>query len=251
MNNRSVYLIIVLLTAMILILGVSLTVRVYSKPTIAHKTVMLSLIKKFPEPSVRIMPLGDSITAGIGSIGRGGYRVTLWNDCKAVGWNIDFVGSQQSGPDSLPERSDEGHPGWRIDQLSRYVVGWLKTYQPQIILLHIGTNDIIQDHSLNTAPDRLSNLINQITTTLPTATVIVAQIIPLRDPVLNAKVVKYNSAIPVVVQHMAAQDKHVTYVDMYHVVPSSDLPDRIHPNNSGYTLMAGVWYQALKSILNA
>ena len=252
MNNRSIYLVIVLLIAMILILGTSVTLRVSSKPAVAHDTAILSLLKNVlaPQPPVRIMPLGDSITAGIGSTARGGYRVTLWNECKAAGWNVAFVGSQQSGPDSLPEKSHEGHPGWRIDQLSNYIVSWLKLYQPHIILLHIGTNDIIQNHSVSAAPLRLSYLINQITTTLPTAIVIVALIIPLSNPILNAKVMTYDSDIPAVVQHMAEQDRHVEYVDMYSAVPISDLPDKIHPNNSGYTLMAGVWYQALKAILH-
>jgi lysophospholipase L1-like esterase len=80
--------------------------------------------------------------------------------------------------------------------------------------------------------------------------VIVAEIIPLGNPILNAKVATYNRAIPAMVQHMMAQGRHVKYVDMYNAVPLSDLPDKIHPNNSGYALMASVWYEALKSTLH-
>ena len=124
------------------------------------------------------------------------------------------------------------------------------TYRPHIILLHIGTNDFVKNDDPPQAPARLSRLLNLITTTLPGATVIVAQILPLpRSAGLNAEVVAYNAAIPGIVQANVAQGKHVQYVDMYHAVPASLLPDQIHPNDAGYALMAKVWLQALLPLL--
>lgn len=96
----------------------------------------------------------------------------------------------------------------------------------------------------------MSQLINLIAATLPGATVIVAQILPLpRSARLNAEVVAYNAAIPGIVQADVAQDKHVQYVDMYHAVPPSMFPDQIHPNDAGYALMAEVWLHALLPLL--
>lgn len=212
-----------------------------------NTTVALLLSKKNPIPAdaIKIMPLGDSITMGVNSSDLGGYRVTLWSEIESAGWHVAFVGSQTSGPPSLTDQEHEGHPGWRIDQLSSHIVSWLEAYQPQIILLHIGTNDFIQNHQVSTAPARLNYLITQITTTLPHAIVIVAQITPLGTPRLNAEVVTYNKAIPPMVRLMSAQGKHVSYVDMYDAVPLKDISDHIHPNDSGYALMAHVWYTAL------
>lgn len=198
---------------------------------------------------IKIMPLGDSITYGQGSSTGGGYRLQLWNDLRARGFLIDFVGSVQAGPASF-DRDHEGHPGWRINQIAAEIVSWLMSYRPHIILLHIGTNDFVKNDDPTQAPARLSRLLNLITTTLPAATVIVAQILPLpRRARLNAEVIAYNATIPRMVQADVVQGKHIQYVDMYHAVPPSMLPDQIHPNDAGYALMAKVWLQALFPLL--
>ena len=199
---------------------------------------------------IKIMPLGDSITYGQGSSTGGGYRLPLWNDLRARGFPIDFVGSLETGPASF-NRDHEGHPGWTINQIAVEVVNWLMTYRPHIILLHIGTNDFVKNDDPTQAPARLSHLLNLITTTLPGATVIVAQILPLpRSARLKAEVVAYNATIPGIVQANVAQGKHVQYVDMYHAVPPGLLPDQIHPNDAGYALMARVWLHALLPLLS-
>src|SRR3954463_4311363 len=87
---------------------------------------------------VRVMPLGDSITEGTQV--PGGYRIGLWQRLSGGGYRIDYVGSQFNGPSSLPDHDHEGHPGWRIDQIDANIGGWLQTYRPQTVLLHIGTN---------------------------------------------------------------------------------------------------------------
>jgi lysophospholipase L1-like esterase len=222
-----------------------------AQPSTTRSFITLSLYgRQLPEQNtIRIMPLGDSITAGIGTLDRGGYREPLLEKCQISGWNVSFVGSQQDGPGNMLDRYNEGHPGWRIDQISRKVVGWLEATQPQIILLHIGTNDIIQGYSPGVAAARLQYLLDQITTTEPNTDVIVAQIIPLGKPLLDAKVAAYNRYIPFITHQMAARGKHVLCIDMYNVVPVGDLVDGIHPNVAGYALMANEWYQALKPIV--
>jgi lysophospholipase L1-like esterase len=214
-------------------------------------TLYLAFLCSIPTPAVhtaadpiKIMPLGDSITYGTNSSNGGGYRTPLWNDLVSQGANVDFVGSQQSGPENS-DLDNEGHPGWRIDQISANIVTWLAIYQPQIILLHIGTNDILQNYDVADAPIRLSRLIHQITTTLPSATLLVAQIIPINTS-SNSQVQTYNSAIPGIVQ-MAGSNVHM--VDMYDAVSPTLLPDNIHPSDAGYGLMANVWYAALLPFL--
>src|SRR6185437_236993 len=146
---------------------------------------------------VKVMPLGDSITDGYTV--PGGYRIGLWQRFVSGGYTVDFVGSQSNGPASLGDHDHEGHPGWRIDQIDANVVGWLGTYQPHTVLLHIGTNDILQNDDVANAPARLSALIDHITATVPTAEVFVAQIIPLANSSQNAQVRTYNAALPAIV----------------------------------------------------
>lgn len=207
-------------------------------------------ISRASQPPIRIMPLGDSITYGEGSSNGGGYRWPLWKALNAQGARVTFVGSMRTGPLLGFVRNNQGMPGWTIRQLSAHVVDWLKTYQPQIILLQIGTNDFVKHDDPAHAPQRLRGLLDQITVTAPAASVIVAQITPLnRGAQLSAEVLTYNAAIPAIVAEEAALGRHVQMVDMYHAVSPSLLVDGIHPDDQAYLRMAQVWEQALLPLL--
>ncbi|MEH2011675.1 hypothetical protein [Nostoc sp.] len=78
----------------------------------------------------RIMPLGASITAGVPN--GDGYRIKLWNIALANKWNIHFLGSLSNGPKSLSDKHHEGHPGYRIDQITSLVDHALATYNPDM-----------------------------------------------------------------------------------------------------------------------
>src|SRR6187402_3283220 len=121
---------------------------------------------------VRVMPLGDSITEGTQV--PGGYRIGLWQRVVAGGYRVDFVGSQFNGPAALGDHDHEGHPGWRIDQIDANIGGWLRNTTPRTVLLHIGTNDILQNYNVAGAPGRLSTLLDHLKTAAPSADVFVA-----------------------------------------------------------------------------
>ena len=88
----------------------------------------------------RIMPLGDSITFGVGDESNGGYRGYLYQRLTSCGYAVDFVGSQTSG--SIPDPNHEGYPGWKAHEIRDNVYSWLRANPADIVLLHIGTNDI-------------------------------------------------------------------------------------------------------------
>ncbi|MEV0274394.1 ricin-type beta-trefoil lectin domain protein [Hamadaea sp. NPDC050747] len=195
---------------------------------------------------VRVMPLGDSITEGTQV--PGGYRIGLWQRLATGRYTVDLVGSQYNGPSSLGDHDHEGHPGWRIDQIDASITGWLASYQPHTVLLHIGTNDVLQNYNVSTAPNRLSTLIDHITTAAPSAEVFVAQLIPLANSGQEAAVRTFNAAIPGIVQSKVNAGKHVHLVDMHSALTTADLIDGVHPTATGYDKMAAVWYQALLSV---
>ncbi|KAA2252190.1 GDSL family lipase [Solihabitans fulvus] len=195
---------------------------------------------------VRVMPLGDSITDGAEV--PGGYRIGLWQRLVGGSYRVDFVGSQYNGPASLGDHDHEGHPGWRIDQIDANIVPWLQNTTPHTVLLHIGTNDVLQNFNLATAPARLSALVDHVTATVPGAEVFVATIIPLANADQESKARSYNSTIPGIVQSKAAAGKHVHLVDMHSALTAADLVDGVHPTASGYDKMAATWYTALGSV---
>ena len=68
-------------------------------------------------PSLRIMPLGDSITRGDKSQDTAGYRGPLWTKLLAAGYNVDYVGTATDYPGTVSgmDVNHEGHSGWRLD----------------------------------------------------------------------------------------------------------------------------------------
>jgi lysophospholipase L1-like esterase len=192
---------------------------------------------------LRIMPLGDSITWGVGSSTTSSYRTALWqrlvND---AGIAVDYVGSGQSG--SLPDTDNEGHSGWRIEQLTASIDGWIAASQPDVILLHIGTNDMNQNFDIAGAPARLGTLLDRIHADLPAATVLVAQIVPSTDATVNGRVNGFNAAVPGVVSPRS----FTRLVDLNTTITTADMADTLHPNDDGYTKMASLWYSALEAV---
>ncbi|GID90679.1 ricin-type beta-trefoil lectin domain protein [Amorphoplanes digitatis] len=195
---------------------------------------------------VRVMPLGDSITEGTQV--PGGYRTGLWQRLSGAGYRVDFVGTQFNGPAAIGDHDHEGHPGWRIDQIDTNITGWLRTADPRTVLLHIGTNDVLQNYNVSSAPSRLSAVVDHITAAAPAADVFVATIIPLSSAGQEAAVRTFNSALPGIVQSKVAAGKRVHLVDMHAALTTADLIDGIHPTAGGYDKMAAAWYAAVRSV---
>ncbi|MEU7826744.1 RICIN domain-containing protein [Catellatospora sp. NPDC049133] len=195
---------------------------------------------------VRVMPLGDSITEGTQV--PGGYRIGLWQRTAAGGYRVDLVGTQFNGPSSLGDHDHQGHPGWRIDQIDANITGWLQNTTPRTVLLHIGTNDVLQNYNLSGAPGRLSGLLDRITAAVPSADVFVATIIPLSNSGQENAARTFNSAIPGIVQSKVNAGRRVHLVDMHSALTTADLIDGIHPTAAGYDKMAATWYAALRSV---
>lgn len=222
---------------------------------------------------LRVMPLGDSITNGLGSITYAatrawldahpgsetdpdweetntdpynGYRADLRARLATAGMRIDYVGSRHSG--TFGDVEHEGHPGWTIAQLNEVLAQRIDTYRPDVILLHLGTNNSRRDTYAAAAPSDFRTTLQIIKEHAPAATVFVAKLIgPARydaTGVTRARRVNLlNAAIPGMV---AAAGFHL--VDMADI-SGLDLADAVHPNTAGYAKMAWKWYQAIKSVL--
>ena len=215
----------------------------------------------------KILPFGDSITFGVNDEGNAGYRGPLFASAVAAGQKITFTGSLANGPNTVSgqtfPRNNEGHSGWGISEVTPYSGGiaGIATLipspalssgsggMPNIILLHIGTND---QGSLTAAKmtSDLSGLLDKIITNAPDALLVVAQIIPLGYGT-NDIIKAYNQVIPGLVQERAAAGKHIVLLDMYTgFTPSSMLgSDSIHPNSTGYKFMADHWYSVIGPLL--
>lgn len=108
-------------------------------------------------------------------------------------------------------------------------------------------NSPAASESYDTAPDRLGSLIDQCIEGNPDAVVLVAQIINAGDPATEARIQTYNNVVPGVVAQRANAGQHVVVVDMRSVT-TAYLKDDLHPNDSGYKMMADLWFASIKAV---
>ncbi len=207
----------------------------------------------------QVLPFGDSITFGTGSSDNGGYRSRLFKRIVQSNQKVQFVGSQSHGPDQVAgvwfPKNHEGYPGWTIDPgygqwgsgISTLIPSPAFNTVPHIVLLMIGTNDVNGTRGTDTIADRLNTLLDKIVNMAPNALVVVAQITPIGwNPPAAAN---YNAKIPGIIQSRINRGQHFALVDMSRMPRSGLDSDNLHPNDTGYTWMADVWYAAIKDYL--
>ncbi|MFD4789887.1 ricin-type beta-trefoil lectin domain protein [Streptomyces sp. NPDC058459] len=194
---------------------------------------------------LRVMPLGDSITDGVGSSTGDGYRRPLRDALSAAGHSEDFVGTSRAGVMSDPD--NEGHPGWRIDQIADIADGSLARYKPNVVTLMIGTNDLNQNYQVSSAGERLHALVDRIVADAPAATVLLANLIVSTSSTVNAHRAEYNEQVAEVVRVEQAAGRHVRLVDMAGALTTSDLADSLHPGDAGYQKMAAAFSRGVQA----
>lgn len=187
---------------------------------------------------LRVMPLGDSITAGSGDPVRNGWRPALKARLAAAGVPIDYVGSQRSG--TAVDAQHEGHGGWTIAQLAGPAPGWVRTYAPDVVLLMAGTNDVLHSDRVPAAGARLVALVRSIVAARPGVRVIVASIPQMR--VTGDRVALWNSYRTQVMR--AAVSLGVGFAPGHRVYVSDLVADGVHPSPCGYDRLAWVWFYA-------
>ncbi|MFF6772589.1 ricin-type beta-trefoil lectin domain protein [Streptomyces sp. NPDC012637] len=193
---------------------------------------------------LRVMPLGDSITWGVGSSTGNGYRGPLWDRLAADGHPLDFVGTGRAG--SMSDPDNEGHSGYLIEQIAALADASLTRYRPNVVTLHIGTNDLNRSHQVSTATARLKSLVGRITAAAPDATVLVASLVVSTSGSEEQYRAAYNQAIPQIVSEAQAAGKRVAFVDMSGL-NTADLADALHPNDSGYRKMADAFHRGVRA----
>jgi lysophospholipase L1-like esterase len=205
-------------------------------PVEAPTRIEAAPVRAQPCATLRIMPLGDSITWGVGSSTRDSYRAALADRLASAGIGVDYVGSQRSGDE--PDPDNEGHSGWTIPQVTAHVDGWLATYRPDVILLHIGTNDVARKS--RNAPAKLAVLLNRIAADSPRAQVFVAKIVGWQSGD-ETRIATFNKSVTRLV---TAKGRRFHLVDQSGI-HGRDMWNGLHPNDAGYRKMARNWYAAI------
>ncbi|MBN2292352.1 MAG: hypothetical protein JXM70_08005 [Pirellulales bacterium] len=235
---------------------------------------------------IRIMPLGDSITAGQTDPNwvypfSFSYRGSLYTQLTDAGYDFQFVGDSPEpwngipygvppvivGPD-LRTAGQDGHHGYagsRITNLingSGYdpgIVAAMNADQPDLVLLMVGINDLYyygNGGNPTAIMDQLKSLTDLILGTKPNVNMIVAQINPYNDGSLTNSVVDYNNYIKdtLVPDYVSAGynvstvDQYSNFVDTNGTINLSLYSNIVHPNAAGYELMADTWFDGIEAI---
>jgi hypothetical protein len=212
------------------------------------------------EAAIRILPLGDSIThgAGTGNSFYNSYRKELKALLETAGYQTDFVGSLTDGDFADPQH--EGHDGWHADDTATtndilgQMPGWMAATGADVILLHIGTNDLLDDNS-DTDADEVSAILDEIFIANSNATVLVALIINAQTNYSHrADISTYNSNLNIMAQARIAAGDDLIVVDMENGAgldySSADMADKYHPSQIGYDKMAANWYPSVIVAIN-
>ncbi|HHB52021.1 MAG TPA: hypothetical protein ENK75_03095, partial [Saprospiraceae bacterium] len=230
--------------------------------------------KLFSSP-IRIMPLGDSIT--FESPGgndtrtdgeRTGYRSHLWYTLTDRGYLVDFVGSQIAGQDIVPyfDPDNEGWPGEDTQYIADNVFNFLTNNPADMILLHIGTNDVNrgsgQGYDNITSANNVATILDEIdryeTNSSTHIKVVLARIINMKISDSTAternSITDFNDRVENIVNDRIANGDDIVLVDMENgagfVYDDSDMYDKLHPTiDIGYAKMAKLWYSNIARYL--
>ncbi|OAA57085.1 Esterase, SGNH hydrolase-type, subgroup [Niveomyces insectorum RCEF 264] len=205
---------------------------------------------------VRIMPLGDSITGSPGC-----WRALLWRKLQEHNiTNTKFVGTLPAqGCGFTYDGANEGHGGFLASGIvsKKQLPGWLDQTHPDIVMMHLGTNDVWNNASPEGITGSFSALVDQMRASNPHMKILVAQILPMKPSNCAdcpQRVIALNKAIAAWAPTVnTTAGSPLTVVDCWTGFDdATDTLDGVHPNSAGNEKMANSWYgplvQAIESM---
>lgn len=210
----------------------------------------------------KILAIGDSITYDTTASLYGAYRYYLGEPFSQwFGANVEWVGKNSAvGVNAWSGTKMCGASGQRVDQInSSYDPGGqVLTYQPNLVIIHLGTNDCTQRDSgtwSGTEADSVnsySDLLTTIFANKPDTIVVACKIIPVQTAGPDALVTSYNAALAtmiashpntsriIVSDHNAAFKANVNWSTDY-------MSNNAHPNDAGEALQASTTLADIQS----
>ncbi len=213
---------------------------------------------------VKIMLLGDSITYGRNDQTLEpqeqntpnyvvGYRQSLYLSLLNNDYYVNFVGGLKDGELATPS-FDLDHQGivntmhaFTAQDLATNVHNLLSANPTDVILLHIGTNNI-----LNTTATDIENILDEIDRYDTDITVLLARIINVQDSndPRSAYITQFNDDVATMVMNRTS-DK-IILVDQENTLSyPDDMYNMLHPNAIGFEKMANTWLSTLNTFLPA
>lgn len=208
---------------------------------------------------VKIMPLGDSITEARG--GYDSYRRGLWDLLvNQNGYSVDFVGPRY-GVRPTPNSPDPahfdfdldhaGHSGFRADQIRDGLAAWVAADVPDVVLLHVGTNDLRQGQGVADATEEVGEIIDILRARNPAVAIVLAQPIPATENYVPAALMaQFHAALANLAASKNTTASPIVLVDFDGFDAAGHTFDGIHPTVQGEAIMAAEWFEAVRGLLD-
>lgn len=255
-----------------MIINISGKKRAFSCQILLYLFFTLNILAQQP---LRVMPLGNSITFDTyendprTDAYKISYRYKLYQLFSESGFYVDFVGSRRAGWYYFSDCENAGWPGIRDHELANIIQTgnaggnfgkitdgpYLNYYPADVILLEIGTNDVIaNDYNTVTDVNRLLDAVDSYEQLSgKPVLVVLASIISLQNYPCSTetRVIKYNSLLKAMAQTRINNGDKLIFVDMECAAGINyytDMIDWLHPNEAGYNKMAALWHNTLASL---
>ncbi|KJK61604.1 GDSL-like Lipase/Acylhydrolase family protein [Aspergillus parasiticus SU-1] len=214
-----------------------------------HETPQLTPRDEKPF-TLRIMPLGASITYGYQSTDGNGYRRWLCQQLRHAGWWVNMVGSNPNDTSTMNDNEVEATSGFRVDEVTRQAERTIPQ-QPNLILINAGTNDANQYNDTTVdvykTGERMDALLTRLFDAIPGTTIILSTLLP-RDA--ESQIVYFTNYISgqyrQIVTARRQKGQRIVLAEMSDFIKVEDLIDGTHPTDFGDKKVASVWWEAIQ-----
>ncbi|KAI1480856.1 carbohydrate esterase family 3 protein [Daldinia sp. EC12] len=198
---------------------------------------------------LRIMSLGASLVRGEFSTGDVGFRKTMRDELVDLGVVVNMVGSQRFG--DMLDNDLEAYGGNRVSQIHDHATHIVPQLQPNLFLIQVGTNNVLQNRDVDKAGAHMEDFINYLIRASPRSTVIFSTCLTNTVPNCEPMILDVNRQYRDLIKKFAS--KPVLLAEMH---PSEGFPGRpqsidigpdgTHPTDYGYGLMGRIFTKSIQ-----
>ena len=202
------------------------------------------------------------------------YRLSCWH-CTGESFSYDDANTGYSG------YAIKEYPGRSGILETLKSTDCIAQTTPDIVILQIGTNDVLDKHEIESSGERLSELVTYIMEQLPSDSALFVTSIPYLDPNrsdvyqwfnnyrhsddwqtsysddvvevnVKATVDSYNEIVSDTVSQLQGTYPNLYSGDVNSAITDvkEQLKDGVHPNNIGYSLMGAYWTDVIRNYLS-
>lgn len=199
---------------------------------------------------IKILAIGDSITQGGSQPNEFTYRLPLSKMLKKAGYDVDFIGTQNSGLNKTfqwPAGFDNQHEGY-YGKPANYVdeklkVNLAKIAPPDLALIHLGAGGIYYRNKTKPVFKPIHSIIGQLRKKNPKVRILITE---FHLHGFKAWYLRMNLILLALYENTA--ESPVYSVPDYVDFTENDTIDGMHPNLSGQEKMAKAWFKSINSI---